>query len=132
MDKGKKEKGVNIYPADFVLDFLRCTVDVEDPYLVAVIFTLLKKQEIATCLKVCRIKNKFVDENLGKQINTHALVNLELLYPQNDDEFKKSGLKGTFDKKMRGKCLLVTELQITMKDFSDIRVCFFLPFLNLE
>ena len=52
-------------------------------------------------------------------------MNLALLYPHNDNEFRKSGVKGNFDENLCGKCVLVCELQITMKDFSLIRVRFF-------
>jgi len=119
MKKGEKEKIPS--PSDYVIDFLRCTIEVEDPYLVAVIYSVLLKEEIATCLQICRVKNKFVNKKLPKHIRTNVLINLALLYPHNEDEFKASGLMGEFDSLMAGKCLMVCELQITMKDFLLIK-----------
>mmetsp|Transcript_31901 Transcript_31901/g.42416 ORF Transcript_31901/g.42416 Transcript_31901/m.42416 type:complete len:588 (+) Transcript_31901:147-1910(+) len=120
MNKGEKEKIPS--PSDYVIDFLRCTFEVEDPYLVGVIFSMLLKEEIATCLQICRVKNKFVNDKLPKHIRTNVLMNLALLYPHNEEEFKDSGLTGEFDSLMAGKCLMVCELQITMKDFLLIKV----------
>ena len=60
MTKGKKKryvKNAEISPADYVIDILRCMIEVEDPYLVVVIFNVLLEQKIAPCLKVCRVKN---------------------------------------------------------------------------
>ena len=61
MEEGKKPtelNGVPISPSDYVLDLLRCTIEVEDPYLVAVIFFVLEEANIAKCLRICRVKNK--------------------------------------------------------------------------
>jgi len=124
MKEGKKPNEVNGVPisqSDYVIDFLRCTIEVEDPYLVAVIFFVLLKAKIATCLRICRVKNKFVDENLPKHIQTNVLMNLLLIYPQTDVEFATSGLMGEFDPSMADKCMMVCELQITMKDFLTIK-----------
>ena len=122
MKEGKKNhklRDVKISPADYVIDILRCTIEVEDPYLVAVIFSVLLKKK-ASCLQLCRVTNKFVDENQENE-RTNVLMNLALLYPHNDDEFKKSGLKGEFKDNTSGKCVLVCELQITMRDFLLIK-----------
>lgn len=133
MEEGKKPtelNGVPISPSDYVLDLLRCTIEVEDPYLVAVIFFVLEKANIAKCLRICRVKNKFVDKNLPKHIQTNVLMNLCLLYPSSADEFKMSGLMGNFNPSMVDKCLMVCELQITMKDFLTIKVCVILSCLS--
>ena len=109
MNKGEKDKelnGFNISPADYIIDILRCTIEVEDPYLVAVIYSLLLEQKIATCLQICRVKNKFIDAK-DSNLQTNILINLALLYPHNDDEFKKSGLEGKFSPSMSGKCMLI-------------------------
>eukprot|EP00957_Ditylum_brightwellii_P132853 10130858-Ditylum_brightwellii.AAC.1 len=119
MNNRKKDKISS--PSDYVIDFLRCTIEVEDPYLVAVIFSVLLKEEIATCLQICRVKNKFVNEELDKHKRTNVLMNLALLYPHNEDEFKESCLTGKFDSLMAGKCLMICELQITMTDFLLIK-----------
>ena len=134
MKRGKKEKQHNnleISPADYVIDLLRCTIEVDDPYLVAVIFHVLLKEKVAPCLRVCRLKNKFVSE-IEDHKQTNLLINLALLYPHDENEFKISGLKGTFNDKMCGKCVLVCELYITMKDFLLIKVCFCYYFIVEE
>ena len=126
MKEGTKEKELNnvvISPADYVIDVLRCTIEVEDPYLVAVIFHVLLKKKIAPCLQVCRVKNKFLSETEDHR-KTNVLMNIELLYPHDEDEFEKSCIKGEFNPKMSGKCILVCELQITLRDFLLIKVCF--------
>ena len=120
--------GVPISPSDYVFDFLSCTTEVEDLYLVAVIFFVLEKANIATCLRICRVKNKFVDKKLPPHIQTNVLMNLCLQYPSSADEFKMSGLMGNFNPSMVDKCLMVCELQITMKDFLTIKVCVFFMF----
>mmetsp|Transcript_149 Transcript_149/g.187 ORF Transcript_149/g.187 Transcript_149/m.187 type:complete len:702 (+) Transcript_149:221-2326(+) len=125
MKDGKKPSEINgiqvLSPSDYVIDFLRCTIEVEDPYLVAVVFSVLLKEEVATCLQICRVKNKFVNKKLPKHKQTNVLMNLALLYPHNADEFKKSGLMGEFNTLISGKCMMVCELQITMKDFLMIK-----------
>ena len=63
-DKPSEVNGVPISPSDYVIDFLRCTIEAEDPYMVAVFFHALKLAEIAPCLRTCRVKNKFLDERL--------------------------------------------------------------------
>ena len=108
-------------PADYVIDFLRCTIQVEDPYVVAVLFEVFKLAKIATCLRTCRVKNNFTDKKLPRHIQTNALMNLQLLYPSTAEEFAESGMFGEFDESMAGKCLMVCELQITMKDFLQIK-----------
>ena len=126
MKDGNKPTEMNdmlIYPSDYVIDFLRCTIEVEDPYLVSVIYFVLLKANIATCLRICRVKNKFVDEDLPKHIQTNVLMNLLLSYPKSKDEFVTSGLMGDFDPSLADKCMMVCELQITMKDFLTIKVC---------
>jgi hypothetical protein len=108
-------------PADYVIDFLRCTIQVEDPYVVAVLFEVFKLAKIATCLRTCRVKNNFTDKKLPRHIQTNALMNLQLLYPSTAEEFVESGMLGEFDGSMAGKCIMVCELQITMKDFLQIK-----------
>ena len=133
MKKGDKKRFINdieISPADYVIDLLRCTIEVEDPYMVVVIFYVLFENKIAPCLQICRVKNKFVSEREDHK-RTNVLMNLALKYPRNDDEFKKSGMKGEFNEKFCGKCLLVCELQITMKDFLLIKVRHFVFLLCL-
>ena len=53
-DKPSEVNGVPISPSDYVIDFLRCTIEAEDPYMVAVFFHALKLAEIAPCLRTCR------------------------------------------------------------------------------
>ena len=120
-DKPSEVNGVPISPSDYVIDFLRCTIEAEDPYMVAVFFHVLKLAEIAPCLRTCRVKNKFLDEQLPTHIQTNVLMNLLLLYPSTAEEFAESGMFGEFDESMAGKCLMVCELQITMKDFLQIK-----------
>ena len=120
-DKPSEVNGVPISPSDYVIDFLRCTIEAEDPYMVAVFFHALKLPEIAPCLRTCRVKNKFLDERLPTHIQTNVLMNLLLLYPSTAEEFAESGMFGEFDESMAGKCLMVCELQITMKDFLQIK-----------
>ena len=108
-------------PSDYVIDFLCCTIEAEDPYLVAVVFYVLLNATIATCLRICRVKNKFVDKKLPTHIQTNILMNLLLLYPANEEEFADSGLPGVFNKAMVGKCMMVCELQMTLKDFLQIK-----------
>ena len=120
-DKPSEVNGVPISPSDYVIDFLRCTIEAEDPYMVAVFFHVLKLAEIAPCLRTCRVKNKFLDERLPTHIQTNVLMNLLLLYPSTAEEFAESGMFGEFDESMAGKCLMVCELQITMKDFLQIK-----------
>ena len=116
------KNGMQISPSEYVIDFLRCTIEVEDPYLVSVIYFVLLKANIATCLRICRVKKEFVDESLDKHIQTNVLMNLLLSYPKTKDEFETSGLMGEFDPSMAGICMMVCELQITMKDFLTIKV----------
>ena len=120
-DKPSEVNGVPISPSDYVIDFLRCTIEAEDPYMVAVFFHALKLPEIAPCLRTCRVKNKFLDKRLPTHIQTNVLMNLLLLYPSTAEEFAESGMFGEFDESMAGKCLMVCELQITMKDFLQIK-----------
>ena len=120
-DKPSEVNGVPISPSDYVIDFLRCTIEAEDPYMVAVFFHVLKLAEIAPCLRTCRVKNKFLDKRLPTHIQTNVLMNLLLLYPSTAEEFAESGMFGEFDESMAGKCLMVCELQITMKDFLQIK-----------
>ena len=120
-DKPSEVNGVPISPSDYVIDFLRCTIEAEDPYMVAVFFHALKLAEIAPCLRTCRVKNKFLDKRLPTHIQTNVLMNLLLLYPSTAEEFAESGMFGEFDESMAGKCLMVCELQITMKDFLQIK-----------
>eukprot|EP00957_Ditylum_brightwellii_P203936 15336840-Ditylum_brightwellii.AAC.1 len=87
MSNGEKEKIPS--PSDYVIDFLHCTIEVEDPYLVAAIYSVLLKEEIATCMQICRVKNKFITKKLPKHIRTNVLMNLALLYPHDEDEFKE-------------------------------------------
>ena len=89
--------------------------------MVAVFFHVLKLAEIAPCLRTCRVKNKFLDKRLPTHIQTNVLMNLLLLYPSTAEEFAESGMFGEFDESMAGKCLMVCELQITMKDFLQIK-----------
>eukprot|EP00565_Helicotheca_tamesis_P000332 CAMPEP_0185740894 /NCGR_PEP_ID=MMETSP1171-20130828/38665_1 /TAXON_ID=374046 /ORGANISM="Helicotheca tamensis, Strain CCMP826" /LENGTH=914 /DNA_ID=CAMNT_0028412825 /DNA_START=214 /DNA_END=2956 /DNA_ORIENTATION=- len=125
MNRGDKDTEINgiqvLSPADYVIDFLRCTIEVEDPYLVAVVFAVLLKEEVATCLQICRAKNKFMDKKLPRHIQTNVLMNLALIYPHDKDEFEVSGLVGDFDSAFAGRCMMVCELQITMKDFLHIK-----------
>ena len=124
MKKGDKKRFINdieISPADYVIDLLRCTIEVEDPYIAVVIFYVLFEKKIAPCLQICRVKNKFVSE-IEDHKRTNILMNLTLKYPHNYDEFSKSSMRGEFNEKMCGKYLLVFELQITMKDFLLIKV----------
>ena len=120
-DKPSEVNGVPISPSDYVIDFLRCTIEAEDPYMVAVFFHVLKLVKIAPCLRTCRVKNKFLDKRLPTHIQTNVLMNLLLLYPSTAEEFAESGMFGEFDESMAGKCLMVCELQITMKDFLQIK-----------
>ena len=79
MAEGKKVSAVHglpVSPADYVIDFLRCTIEAEDPYVVAVVFFVLLKATVATCLRICRVKNKFVDRRLPTHIQTNILLNL--------------------------------------------------------
>ena len=125
MKEGKKPSeevnGLPISPSDYVIDFLRGTLEAEDPYMVAVIFHVLMLAKIATCLRICRVKNKFVDKKLPTHIQTNILMNLLLLYPANEEEFADSGLPGVFNKAMVRKCMMVCELQITLMDFLQIK-----------
>ena len=59
-------------------------------------------------------------------------MNMKLLYPRNEKEYKESGLKGKFDINICGECMLICELQITMKDFLLIKVCFLYIFFKLK
>ena len=54
------------------------------------------------------------------------MINKPMLpYHDNNDEFKKSGMKGQFVDNMCGNCLLVYELQITMNVLLFIKVYHF-------
>ena len=86
-------------------------------------YSVLLKANIDTRLRICQVKNKFVEDDLPKHIQTNILMNLLLSYPKTRDEFKMSGLMGEFDPSMADKCMMVCELQITMKDFLTIKVC---------
>merc|ERR1711988_1031682 len=113
--------GVPVSPADFVIDFLRATLEVEDPYLVAVLFHVFSNQKHATCLRLCRMKNKFVDEELEPHIRTNLLMNLELLYPWTREMFEESGMPGEFCESLVGQVMTVVEVQITMRLFLKIK-----------
>ena len=113
--------GVPVSPADFVIDFLRATLEVEAPYLVAVLFHVFSKRKHATCLRLCRTKNKFVDEELEPHIRTNLLLNLELLYPWTREMFEESGMPGEFCESLVGQVMTVVEVQITMRLFLKIK-----------
>ena len=113
--------GLPVSPADFVIDFLRATLEVEDPYLVAVLFHVLSNRKHATCLRLCRVKNKFMDEELEPHIRTNLLLNLELLYPLTEEAFIESSMPGSFDASLVGQVMAVVEVQITMRLFLKIK-----------
>ena len=125
MDEGKKSSECNklpVSPAEYILDILRCTVEAEDPYVVAVYFQALLNAKHAKKLHVCRVKNKFIDEKVEKHIRTNILLNVMLCYPETAEDFNESKMLGAFDPSMAKKCLMVCKVQITLKDFLYIKV----------
>eukprot|EP00592_Proboscia_alata_P029738 CAMPEP_0194446954 /NCGR_PEP_ID=MMETSP0176-20130528/128731_1 /TAXON_ID=216777 /ORGANISM="Proboscia alata, Strain PI-D3" /LENGTH=978 /DNA_ID=CAMNT_0039273741 /DNA_START=121 /DNA_END=3057 /DNA_ORIENTATION=+ len=124
MDEGKKSSECNklpVSPAEYILDILRCTIEAEDPYVIAVFFQVLLNAKHAKNLHVCRVKNKFIDRKVEKHIRTNVLLNVMLRYPLTEVDFGVSKMLGEFDQSMAGNCLMVCEVQLTLKDFVYIK-----------
>ena len=124
MVKGEKKcevASLPISPADYILDFVRATVEVEDPYLVGVLFSVIANETYSKYLRLCRIKNKFMDEAIDEETRTNVLLNLDLLYPETREDFEASGMLGEFQEPLKTKVITVVELQITLSNFLLIK-----------
>lgn len=117
--------------ADYVLDWVRATIVAEDPYILYVIFIMLRENPVLT---IQRTKNKFFDSTYPTNIRTNVLINLLLLYPNTREEFKMYDRRmrmssggwsslgnDAFDDKMAGKPIHSCEVQLTLQDFLKIK-----------
>ena len=72
-----------------------------------------------------RLKNKFVGKGYSEHIQTNALANFLLSYPQSEDLFAESNMHGDFDPDLAGQPLMVVEVQFTLAGkFGEIHCSF--------
>merc|ERR1712048_322800 len=102
-----------VSPIDYVLDFNRCTFVFEDPYVMAVLYTYLKRH--VTEIKIIRTKNRL-------RAGTHnILMNAHLAYPATLDSFEKARLPGAFDEAFAGRPIVAVEIQMMLNDYLTIK-----------
>jgi len=118
--EGSEVEALPVSPADYILDFLRATLEVGDPYLVSVITYTLLRRRITPSLRLYKYNNAFVDKLLPLHRRSNLVLNVELLYPMDDMQFEESKIEGEFDEALAGRVLMVCELKIALKDLRTV------------
>jgi ankyrin repeat protein len=111
-------RGVVLSPADYVTDITSGVVDVENPYMVAVIFECLR--DSTPGLRMAWCENNMAGESSEALCHSAATFKMMVVAPDNEERHKELGIPIPFDEKLAGKDMICATLRIHFAGFRHV------------
>lgn len=114
----KDPTGKPISSADYVTDIVSGVVDVENPYMVAILFEVLRDNTPGVQLAWC--ENNLVGNSSENLIHSAATIKLTLKGPETEAMHRKVGAALPFNPQLAGQEIITTTLRLHFTGFRHI------------